>query len=122
MHFPKLRILWSRSPHHTLQVFKELKSNHDEVDVKRAVEIGRNESIEGLRQETTDDDDERNETARDMLLRLPGVNVSVARKIMQECDSIAELCDLSREELRRIAGPAIGQKLFSFFRQKMAAF
>lgn len=123
MHFPKLRILWSRSTHHTLQIFKELKTNHDEVDVEKAMEIGRSESIESLYQESgnTEDDDEVNELARNMLLRLPGVNVVVARKIMKECDSIAELCELSREQLRKIAGPAAGQKLFTFFRQKMAA-
>ena len=122
MHFPKLRILWSRSAHHTLQIFKELKANHDEVDVEKAVEVGRSESIESLCQEGgNDDEDEVNEMARDMLLRLPGVNVNVARKIMRECDSIAELCELSREQLRKIAGPAAGQKLFTFFRQKMAA-
>ena len=121
MHHPKLRILWSRSPHHTLQIFKELKVNHAEVDVERAVEVGRNESIEALCQENADEDDEVNEIARDMLLRLPGVNVTSARKIMKDCDSIAELCNLSREELRKVAGPATGQKLYTFFRQKMAA-
>ena len=121
MHYPKLRILWSRSPHHTLQIFKELKVNHEEVDVERAVEVGRNESIEALCQENADEDDEVNETARDMLLRLPGVTVTIARKIMRDCDSIAELCNLSREDLRKVAGPATGQKLYTFFRQKMAA-
>lgn len=123
MHFPKLRILWCRSPHETLKVFRELKVNHDEVDVDRAVEIGRNESEELLLHPDVPDgdDDEINEAARAMLLRLPGVNVHSARRIMQECDSLAELCELSREDLRRIAGPITGQKLFTFFRQKMGS-
>jgi DNA excision repair protein ERCC-4 len=122
MHFPKLRILWSRSPHDTLRIFKALKSNHEEPDVDKAVDIGRNESEEVLVKEGADDEhDEINEAARDMLLRLPGVNAHNARKIMQECDSIAELAEMSREDLRRIAGPATGQKLFTFFRQKLQA-
>ena len=78
MHFPKLRILWSRSPHETLKIFRELKTNHDEVDVNRAVEIGRSESEEFLLQPDNKDgeeEDEINEVARDMLFRLPGVNV-----------------------------------------------
>jgi DNA excision repair protein ERCC-4 len=120
-HFPKLRLLWSRSPHETLRVFKELKQNHDEVDVDKAMEIGRSESVEDFLQEGEDDEDEINETARDMLLRLPGVNVHNARKIMERCDSIAELAQMPRDELKRIAGPVTGQKLFTFFRQKVGA-
>jgi DNA excision repair protein ERCC-4 len=125
MHFPKLRILWSRTPHETLRIFKTLKTNHDEVDVEKAMEIGRNESVEALlkRDDDGDDDDEDevNEVARDMLLRLPGVNVHNARRIMRECDSLAELAEMSREQLRKVAGPICGQKLFTFFRQKVAS-
>jgi DNA excision repair protein ERCC-4 len=125
MHFPKLRILWSRSPHDTLRIFKALKANHEEPNVDRAMEIGRNGDSDDAALVTQGDDnnehDEINEAARDMLLRLPGVNAHNARKIMQECDSIAELMEMSREELRKIAGPVTGQKLFTFFRQKMQA-
>jgi len=122
MHFPKLRILWSRSPHDTLRIFKALKSNHEEPDVDRAMENGRNESEEVLLKEGDDDEqDEINEAARDMLLRLPGVNAHNARKIMQECDSIAELAEMPRDQLRKTAGPVTGQKLFTFFRQKFQA-
>jgi DNA excision repair protein ERCC-4 len=120
LHFPKLRILWSRSPHETLRIFKELKSSHEEVDVEKAAEIGRSESIEALLKQEGDEDDEVNEAARDMLLRLPGVNVHNARRIMRECDDLAELSEMSRQDLRRIAGPVAGQKLFTFFRQSMA--
>ena len=124
MHFPKLRILWSRSPYETLKIFKKLKRNHQEVDVDKAVEIGTNESLDelllgGVDECVEDDDnDEVNDTAQRMLLRLPGVNAHNARKIMNECDSIQELAELSREELKRIAGPVAGQKLFTFFRQR----
>ncbi|CAJ1965397.1 unnamed protein product [Cylindrotheca closterium] len=123
LHFPKLRILWSKSPHETLELFKTLKQNHDEVDVDKAVEIGRSDSIEALLTTEGDgeeeEEDQINEAARDMLLRLPGVNVNNARKIMRECESLAELSRMSRQELRNIAGPLAGQKLFSFFRQNL---
>jgi len=124
MHFPNLRILWSRSPHETLKTFYQLKQNHDEVDVDKAIEVGRRESVEAFLQEPCDDDDddEMNEAAKSMLLRLPGINVHNARKIMNECDSLAELSDMPRERLKKIAGPAAGQKLFAFFRQKMGAY
>eukprot|EP00804_Cyclotella_cryptica_P016454 CCRYP_004697-RB/>CCRYP_004697-RB protein AED:0.37 eAED:0.37 QI:377/1/1/1/1/1/4/17/1072 len=127
MHFPKLRILWSRSPHETLKLFKKLKRNHQEVDVEKAVEIGNNDSLDDLLfggadgYDEDEDNDDVNETAQRMLLRLPGVNPHNARKIMSECDSIAELAELSREELRAMVGPIAGQKLFTFFRQRFTA-
>lgn len=128
-HFPKLRILWSKSPHETLRIFKDLKSNHDEVNVEKAVEIGRNDTVEALlspetMDHTGDDDDEVdevNEAARDMLLRLPGITVHNARRIMNECDSIADLIKMNRMELRKLVGPVAGQKLFTFFHQPYAS-
>ena len=116
--FPKLRILWSRNPHETLKLFKELKLNHEEVDVTKAIEIGKSGSIEELlKTETTgdgdDEEDEINEAGRDMLLHLPGVNVQIARKIMKECDCLADLAVMSRDDLRALAGPNAGQKLYT---------
>jgi DNA excision repair protein ERCC-4 len=119
MHFPKLRILWSPSTHDTLNLFKELKSNHEEVDVEKAIEVGRSESLEAMLKD--DDEDEVNEVAKDMLLRLPGVNVHNARRIMRECDSLAELSSMGRNELRELAGPLAGQKLYTFFQGRMRA-
>ncbi|KAL7469107.1 hypothetical protein ACHAXS_009356 [Conticribra weissflogii] len=127
MHFPKLRILWSRSPHETLKIFKKLKRNHEEVDVDKAVEIGTNDTLDELLLVGTDgyvddeDNGEVNDAAKHMLMRLPGVNVHNARKIMSECESIQQLSELTREELKRIAGPVAGQKLFTFFRQPFTA-
>ena len=121
MHFPHLRILWSKSPHETLRIFKELKANHDEVDVEKAIEVGRNDSEDAFKQVLREEEDDINDAARDMLLRMPGVNVHNARKIMKECDSLTDLVAMSRERLREIAGPVTGQKLFTFFRQIMGA-
>ena len=118
-HFPKLRILWSRSPHETLRLFKQLKVNHEEVDVTKAIEIGKSDSLESLLQTDQsadggdDEEDEINEAGRDMLLQLPGVNVHIARRIMQECDSLADLIAMNRDQLRAVAGPVTGQKLFT---------
>ena len=121
MEFPTLRILWSRSPHETLKIFKKLKRNHQEVDVDKAIEIGSNEALDDLLGAKEEDDNGVNDAAVKMLRQLPGVNANNARKIMSECDSIAELSQLSREELKRIAGPVGGQKLFTFFRRRFEA-
>lgn len=135
MHFPKLRILWSRTPYETLKLFKKLKRNHGEVDVDKAVEIGSNESLDELLfgseaagggtglggdGDEEEEDDEINDAARKMLLRLPGVNGHNARKIMAGCDTISELAEMSREELKKLTGPVAGQKLFTFFRQRFS--
>ena len=104
MHHPKLRLLWSRGPHHTLEIFKDLKQNHEEVDVEKAMEVGRNESLESLCEDDSNGDDEINEVALNMLRRLPGVNSVVARRIVQNCDSLAELFHMDRDELRKVAG------------------
>ena len=140
MHFPALRILWSKNPHETLKLFQDLKRNHEEVNVDKAIEVGRNESLEALFQGPKtrgnsnsegaaegagqeqnvqeEEEDEVNEVARDMLLRLPGVTVQAARRIMEQVDCLKDLADLPREQLRKIAGPVAGQKLFTFFRQQ----
>jgi len=127
MHFPKLRLLWSKSPHETLRIFKSLKANHEEVDVEKAVAIGSNESLDALLHSNNDlnqeeddktEENEINEAARDMLLSFPGINLHNARKIMKSCDSISELVSMSREELKSMLGALTGQKLFTFFNQK----
>jgi len=122
LHFPRLRILWSRGPHSTVKIFKKLKEKHEEPNFDKAVEIGSNESLDALlgAGEGDGEGDEINEAARDMLLRFPGVTISSARKIMSACDSITELMQMSREDLKKIVGPVTGQKLFTFFRQKLA--
>jgi DNA excision repair protein ERCC-4 len=132
MHFPKLRLLWSRGPHETFKIFRELKTNHDEPDVDKAIEAGRNETdddylsiVTNEKKEVVDaiddsEEDEINEVARDMLLRLPGVNTQSARKILSGVDNLTELCCMSRDDLRKIAGPSTGQKLFTFFRQTIS--
>ena len=102
-------------------------SNHEEVDVVKAVEIGHNDTLDEILfgaegyDEEGDDNDDKNETAQRMLLRLPGITPASARKIMSECESIAELAELSREELKLMVGPVTGQKLFTFFRQRYSA-
>jgi DNA excision repair protein ERCC-4 len=131
MHFPKLSVLWSKSPHETLRLFKELKASHGEVDVAKAIEVGRSDSVEALLGSNSGvgesngggevDEDDINESGRDMLLSLPGVTIQIARRIMEKCDCLADLVEMSRDELRSLAGPVAGQKLFTFFHQQLGS-
>lgn len=43
--FPKLRIVWSKSPQHTAELFKAIKSGRDDPDVALASELGSNEQV-----------------------------------------------------------------------------
>lgn len=40
LHFPRLRILWSRSLHATAEIFASLKANQDEPDEAKAMRVG----------------------------------------------------------------------------------
>jgi DNA excision repair protein ERCC-4 len=40
LHFPRLRIVWSRSLHATADIFAALKSNQDEPDLDRSMRVG----------------------------------------------------------------------------------
>lgn len=40
MHFPRLRIVWSRSLHATAEIFASLKANQDEPDEAKATRVG----------------------------------------------------------------------------------
>ena len=41
LHFPRLRIIWSRSLHASADIFRALKSNQDEPDALLAASIGK---------------------------------------------------------------------------------
>jgi len=45
LHFPRLRLIWSRSLHATAAIFRDLKANMDEPDPVRAAAIGACSSI-----------------------------------------------------------------------------
>lgn len=40
MHFPRLRLVWSRSLHATAEIFASLKANQDEPDESKAMRVG----------------------------------------------------------------------------------
>lgn len=102
LHFPRLRILWSRSLHATADIFMTLKSNQDEPDVDKAMRVGvptEDGIIEGdLRAENY------NTTAVELLRRLPGVTDANYRSLMDGCKSLAELACVPLERLAELMG------------------
>ncbi|KAM7491153.1 hypothetical protein LguiA_034074 [Lonicera macranthoides] len=105
LHFPRLRIVWSRSLHATAEIFASLKANQDEPDEVKAIRVGV-PSEEGI----VEDDvraENYNTSAVEFLRRLPGVTDSNYRAIMEGCTSLAELALLPLEKLAELMG---GQK------------
>lgn len=105
LHFPRLRIVWSRSLHATAEIFTSLKANQDEPDEAKAIRVGV-PSEDGI----VEDDvraENYNTSAVEFLRRLPGVTDSNYRAIMDGCTSLAELAILPVERLAELMG---GQK------------
>ncbi|XP_058084738.1 DNA repair endonuclease UVH1 [Magnolia sinica] len=102
LHFPRLRLVWSRSLHATAEIFASLKANQDEPDEGKAMRVGvpTNEGI-------VEDDvraENYNTSAVEFLRRLPGVTDSNYRALMDGCQSLAELALLPVERLAELMG------------------
>lgn len=105
LHFPRLRIVWSRSLHATAEIFASLKANQDEPDEAKALRVGV-PSEDGI----IEDDvraENYNTSAVEFLRRLPGVTDSNYRALMDGCKSLSELATLPVERLAELMG---GQK------------
>lgn len=105
LHFPHLRIIWSRSLHATAEIFASLKANQDEPDEMKAVRVGV-PSEDGIVENDVRAEN-YNTSAVEFLRRLPGVTDSNYRAIMDGCKSLAELTLLPVEKLAELMG---GQK------------
>ncbi|KAK4486509.1 hypothetical protein RD792_009192, partial [Penstemon davidsonii] len=108
LHFPRLRIVWSRSLHATAEIFATLKANQDEPDEVKAIRVGV-PSEEGIIENDVskffvDRAENFNTSAVEFLRRLPGVTDSNYRSIMDACKSLAELALLPLEKLAEMMG------------------
>ncbi|XP_022736157.1 DNA repair endonuclease UVH1 isoform X3 [Durio zibethinus] len=102
LHFPRLRIIWSRSLHATAEIFASLKTNQDEPDEAKAMRVGV-PSEEGFIENDVRAEN-YNTSAVEFLRRLPGVTDSNYRAIMDGCKSLAELALLPMEKLAELMG------------------
>lgn len=102
LHFPRLRIIWSRSLHATAEIFASLKANQDEPDETKAIRVGV-PSEEGIVENDVRAEN-YNTSAVEFLRRLPGVTDSNYRAIMDGCKSLAELALLPVEKLAELMG------------------
>ncbi|CAE7736325.1 Ercc4 [Symbiodinium sp. KB8] len=117
-HFPSLRLMWSRSPHATVDSFMALKQRMQEPDAETAAAIGTEaeerasdtSSAAAARVETAT----RNDAAIDVLRTLPGVTAGNVQTILSHVDSLAELCVLPLHTLQAIMGKGHGSQMHAF--------
>ncbi|CEG44750.1 dna repair endonuclease xpf [Plasmopara halstedii] len=119
LHFPSLRILWSRSPHATVNLFKIIKRYQEEPDIEAAAALGNGLPMDNDAAQTNSGDGGLaskyyNTSAIDVLKKLPGINEHNFRKVIASVSNLAELGRLSFDELTELLGNVNGKKLHSF--------
>ncbi|XP_078702726.1 DNA repair endonuclease XPF-like [Branchiostoma floridae x Branchiostoma belcheri] len=108
LHFPGLRILWSRSPYATAELFQELKLNRPEPDAAQAAAIA-------MEMESVLPSDKYNHLSHDMVLKLPGVNSKNYRSVLDKTESLADLVTLTQDQIAEHLGNAANAKLLYEF-------
>lgn len=106
--FPRLRVVWSSSPHASVDIIRELKTNFPEPDVIKAISIGTDEDGGGAQLEDV------NTLAEDLLRALPGIGTKNLHYVMNRVGSVAALCEMSLEELEDLLGVEPGKKCHEF--------
>eukprot|EP00744_Colponema_vietnamica_P029073 GILI01044528.1.p1 GENE.GILI01044528.1~~GILI01044528.1.p1 ORF type:complete len:220 (-),score=73.77 GILI01044528.1:176-835(-) len=112
LHFPQLRLLWSKSQHETVTLFQNLKHNRLEPDPRVAASVGQDPS-----QSSTD---EVNLASLDLLRRLPGVNNYNYRSLMKHLDCLHDLTRVPEADLSAWLGPNNARLLFEVLHKKAA--
>ncbi|KAG8881170.1 hypothetical protein FRB98_004521 [Tulasnella sp. 332] len=107
--FPRLRVIWSSSPHASADIFKDLKLTFPEPDVLKAISMGAEDDTavaEGL--------EDVNTLAEDVLRALPGVGTKNLRYVMGRVRSVSALCEMSLEEVQELLGVEPGKQCYNF--------
>lgn len=118
--FPRLRVIWSSSPYATADIFADLKSTYEEPDVTRVAAIGLDEATDpvalggGGGGGASSSEQAFNLTPQDVLRAMPGINTKNYRYVMTQVRDMAELCDLTLEEIQELIGVEPGKQLFQF--------
>jgi len=117
LHFPKLRVLWSRSVHATAALFASLKSNAAQPDAAAAAAVGADAGGEEAKEEPT------NTAAMDFLRRLPGVTEGNAHALLRHLGSLAALAAADEPRLAQVLGDkGQAQRLHTFLHSPFPAF
>jgi DNA excision repair protein ERCC-4 len=109
LHFPRLRLIWSSSPHESVRILSDLKLNHDEPDEIAAILKGSSGGDNDTLRPSIE-----NELAVAMLRSIPGVSGNQIRYILAKVESIKSFVELEKEEMIKILGEENGKKAWNF--------
>lgn len=98
--FPRLRIIWSSSPHQTAEIFALLKQQAPEPDPVMAVQVGLNSGQDPGHKTF-------NETPQDMLRTVPGITPKNLNKLIVEMKSLADVANADLDDLSRLIGQGV---------------
>lgn len=110
MRWLNYRIVWSRSLHATSSIFLSLKSNQEEPDPHLAASIA---SVPGNSAESGEVG--VNHQAVEILRKLPGVTDGNFRLILGACSCLADLADMTLEQLEQVMGSKRNAKVLRDF-------
>ncbi|KAI2040934.1 DNA repair protein RAD16 [Ophidiomyces ophidiicola] len=129
--FPRLKVIWSSSPHQTAEIFAELKKNSSEPDPIRAVQMGLDFDISstvggfpnaesgGMMAAAGFEYRVFNQLPQDMLESVPGTTPHGIESLMLETNNIHEIANMSMEELANVVGKQEAKKIVDFFRRSV---
>ncbi|EAS30298.2 DNA repair protein (rad1) [Coccidioides immitis RS] len=126
--FPRLKVIWSSSPHQTAEIFTELKKNDPEPDPIRAVQIGLDFDISGdpsasgpkaLMAAAGVEYRMFNQLPQDMLETVPGLTPHGVESLMLRTSNIHEIANMEVEELKEIVGLQEAKMIVKFFRRSV---
>lgn len=122
LHFPNLQIIWSKSPAHTADIFKELKKSSNgfakDPDLQKIAKIGKVGDSE-LDNYDNEDDDFNRFIPTEFLKKLPGIDSNNIIEVTKKIKNMTELCEISEEKLRLIIGPKNAKELKTFLETKI---
>ena len=110
--FPRLKIIWSSSPYQTAEIFDELKKQQEEPDPIQAVKIG-------LVAGEDPNDQTFNQTPQEMLRAVPGMTEKNLSRITLEVANVADVSNLTEEELNVMVGKEAGRQVYRFFNRSV---
>jgi DNA excision repair protein ERCC-4 len=104
--FPRLKIVWSASPHATASIFADLKANNPEPDPEQAAAKGTDETVDEITRD--------NLVAEEVLRSLPGIGTKNYRYVMGKVGSIRELCEMELASIQLLLGVEPGKACYEF--------
>ncbi|CAD5126028.1 DgyrCDS14204 [Dimorphilus gyrociliatus] len=109
LHFNRVRLIWSQDAYKTATIFRELKENREQPNLKDALSLEKSEEeamlLGGMYEHV----------AKDLILKMPGINTKNAYTILNKVSNVADLATKSKEDLGKILHSDIhGEKLYTF--------